>query len=587
MKEIDPITLAVVRGRLTQIAEEMDVVLMKAAFSQIIAEQRDLSSGVYAAWTGETIAQGPRGLPIFNATMQYACQALLKAFDPKEFQPEDIFMFNDPYIGGTHLPDMKLFKPFFYEGKYIALLANTGHWMDIGGPNPGGFQPDSTSAYADGIRIPPIKLFDKGKMNNEVLDVVFANVRNPEDRKADLWAQFAGLNAGETRLKALVDEYGPELILSCFEELFNRSEKQMRANIREIPDGTYSYTDYLDNDGYVDHPVKLHLDITIKGDTMFFDFSKSDPPNKGATNIGRFTTISVCHLAIKHIYPEVPINGGCFRVLDFNIPETTFVGAKHPVSTGSYLEPVLRVVDVVFGCMAQAVPERTPAACFGTNFVMTVASQRPDRTFDMVLYPGAGGYGGTRQTDGLTHGTTPISMANFPVAEAAEQICPILTEFVRVREDSAGPGFHRGGFGTSFALRMLSDGVIISSAADRSDMKPFGVVGGKSAASLKIVFHRKDGDFVMPMRSKGVLTLNKDEIIECDTPGGGGYGDPLRRDPLTVLQEVIRGFIRIRSAWEDYGVKIETKEGSDGEVIYSLNKEETLQRRQQLSKQGH
>jgi N-methylhydantoinase B len=202
----------------------------------------------------------------------------------------------------------------------------------------------------------------------------------------------------------------------------------------------------------------------------------------------------------------------------------------------------------------------------------------------MVLYPGAGGYGGTRQTDGLTHGTSPISMANFPVAEAAEQACPILTEYEKVRENSAGAGFHRGGCGTSFALRMLSDGIIISSVADRVDRSPFGVAGGSSAAPLKIIFHGSDGDFEMPMRSKGVVTLNKDEIVECHTPGGGGYGEPFERDPQTVLQDVIRRFISPQSAWEDYGVKIEIKEGADDERIYSLNEQETLQRRKELSK---
>jgi N-methylhydantoinase B len=584
---VDPITLAVVRGRLEQIVDEMDAVLVRAAFSQIIAEQNDRADSIHHPVTGETLAQGEGAIPVFNSAMQFTVQILMQEVGIENFSSGDVYMCNDPFMGGTHMPDVKLIKPFFFEGRLFSILANTGHWADIGGNQIGGFSAGNTETYHDGIRIPGIKLIDKGILNKEALKVILANVRNPSWEEGDLQAQLNALSVGESRLNQLINGYGPEVIAECFDELLNRSEEEMRSYIREMPDGTYSFTDYLDNDGIVDSPLKIHLEVTVQGDSMLFDFQGTSPPGKGFTHMSRYTTMSAVHLSMKHIYPDFPINGGCFRPIRIQIPDTTCISAQLPSSVSGYLEPVNRVIDVVFGAMAQVVPDRTPAQSFGTNLIVAIGGRHSGTNrYFVVSYPGSGGYGASRESDGLVHGPTLLGRAAFPRVETAERVAPIMVEYLKIREGSGGAGMNRGGCGTSFIVKLLGHEATASILGDRVDHHPKGLLGGASALPTEVRIRRQDGQVQMlPLRSKGVVSLSKGDEIECHSPGGGGYGDPMQRDPEKVLEDLTRGYVSETVALETYGVKLKVENGPAGAVSYQLDREATDRLREGYRKQ--
>ena len=574
---VDPITLAVVKGGLEQIVDEMDAIIVRAAFSPVISEQLDRASGVFHPRTGEVVAQGRLTLPIFMTAMQFSVQAAMAAAGRRGgFRPGDIYILNNPYLGGTHLPDVKLVMPVFQGEEILALLAACGHWNDIGGSTPGGFAPGATEIHQEGLLINPVPLYREGRLQEDLLGLLLDNVRVPEERRGDLQAVVSALQVGAGRYTDLIARYGADTVNACFDELNDRSEQHMRALIREIPDGTYLFEDAVDNDGHVPSPLLVHLALTVAGDRMTFDFTRSSAPARGPVNLPRKTCIASCQIAIKHIFPEVTINGGCFRPFDYVIPPSTFVGAEYPSPISGYLESVGRVISVVFGAMSQALPERTPADLFGTTGVITMAGTHPERgNYYVMLFPGAGGYGGNPQGDGLVNGTTALGAANFPSVESVEHRVPVRVERLAIRDGSGGAGRHRGGCGTAYRYRSLTGEIAVAVLGDRRDFLPFGVLGGKPAAGADVVFGSPEGEFRLPFVTKGRRNLARGEVVEYLSPGGGGYGDPLERDPERVLRDAVLGYISREQAREDYGVVLEPRAGSDGLVSWTLDRTAT------------
>ncbi len=308
---IDPVTLAVLKGRLEQIADEMDATLFRSAFNPIIAEAHDASHGLYEAGTGDTLVQGKSGLPIFVGVMAFAVKAAIdKAARDGDLADGDVYIFNDPYDGGTHLSDFKLVRPYFRDGKVFCWLASVGHWHDVGGNVPGNYNPVATESHQEGMHIPPVKLVAGGKLSNDIVDILKTNPRQPLSLYGDLNGQLNALDLGAKRLGELLSEYGADTVKTALAELKARAGQLMRANIAELPSGTYSAEDFLDNDGIVDAPLKIALDLTIKGDTMVLDFSRTALPCAGPVNIARSTAIASCYVALKHIFRDVPANAG-------------------------------------------------------------------------------------------------------------------------------------------------------------------------------------------------------------------------------------------------------------------------------------
>ena len=581
---MDAVTLAVVRGALEQIADEMDLHLIHAAISPIISETNDCAHGLFHAETGETIAQGRYGLPVFLANMQFTTQAVLKkAMASGGFKPGDLWILNDPYLGGTHVQDVQMVAPVFVGGTLICLAASTGHWMDVGGSVPGGWAPKATEVHQEGMLIPPVKLYDAGRRNDALVDMFLANVRLPEQIAGDLAAMTNVFQVGQRGVEALIKRYGPDLLAQCIDELVTRSEAQMRAMIADIRPGTYRYSEILDNDGIEDRPLKMELAITVKDGEMLFDFTGTSPRAKGPVNLSRNTAVSTCYVALKHIFPEVPVNGGAFRPTKFVIPPNSVISAEYPTPVGGYLEVVGRLIDLVFGALAQAIPARTPAAAFGTTGVVTASGMHPvQNAFFVGVFPYPGGYGATKGSDGLVNGNTPQSMANFMSLEMSEHRFPLRFDFFALREDSGGSGQWRGGCGTTYGFSVWSE-TLVSVLGDRVDQQPFGIAGGKSAAPNYVAFKTGGKTWIPEMRSKfEKQPLQPGESIVAASPGGGGYGPPLARDLDEVERDLNLGYITPERAEQDYGVVIASRQALGSHGVFTLDREASLRRRAQL-----
>ena len=554
---IDPITLAVIRGNLEQIADEMDATLERMAFSPVISDGFDRASGIYQKDTGEIIVQGPRGLPNFIYVMEFTVRRVIERIG--DAAPEDVYVVNDPYLGGTHLMDVKMVKPFYYKGELTAYLANSGHWADIGGRVPGGFSPQATEIYQEGLRIPPVRLFSQGKLNREVLDLILHNVRVPEERHGDIIAHVTALNVGAERLTKLLDRYGIERVFAAIDEMNDRSERLMRAYISDIPDGRYRFVDHMDSDGVEDKPLKIHLDMKVKGSNVHLDFSGSSPPCRGPLNSVLSTTVAGCFIAFKRVFPEVPINAGCFRPFTYNIPPTTFLHAQppRPVS-GCAAEVCQRIIDVVFGALAQAIPEQCYAAPMGTVTNLAVGGDDPERGYYVFYSFIGGGYGGNYATDGLINGNPTLALARTQALEIFESRYPILFTRYSIREGSAGVGQRRGGLGVIFEFKLLRGEASASLLGDRGRFPPFGILEGGPGAKAKHTFVL-DGEEYVPShitKDEGVF-MRVEDLLRLETPGGGGYGDPLARDPDLVLRDIRRGYLRPEDAETQYGVVLD------------------------------
>jgi N-methylhydantoinase B len=563
MTALDPVTLAVLNGRLVQIADEMDATLYRSAFNPIIAEAHDACHGLYHAETGATLVQGSSGLPIFVGAMAFAVKAVIdKVTKDGGLDPGDTYLFNDPYDGGTHLNDIRLVRPLMRGGRVFAWLASVGHWLDVGGNVPGNFNAKATESFQEGFRIPPIKLVRAGMLQQDIVDILAANSRTPESNWGDLNGQINALDLGEGRLHALLDEYGEDTIAAALAALSRRAEALMRANIAALPDGTYRYDDFLDNDGVTDQPLRIALDLTVHGDRMRLDFSRSAPPCEGPLNIARSTTIACCYVALKHLFTDVPANAGCLAPIEFVIPDTTLLGASAPRPVGGYTETILRVIDAVFGAFAQAAPERAQGSPFATINALSLAGWREHgRKWVMFCFFG-GGLGGNPEGDGLNHSNNPISTATIPPVEILESLYPVMFTQWALRPDSGGPGRHRGGLGAIYEIEVLDEGgAEVFLLGERGRFPPFGVNGGKAAALNRFVYETDEGEKTPPLISKVTdVRLRRGQKVRLETPGGGGFGNPVTRAPERVARDVRLGYVSPAAALRDYKVAV----GNDG-----------------------
>jgi N-methylhydantoinase B len=556
---LDPVTLAVLNGRLVQIADEMDATLYRSAFNPIIAEAHDACHGLYHAETGATLVQGTSGLPIFVGAMAFAVKAVIdKVARDGDLAAGDTFLFNDPYDGGTHLNDFRLVRPLMRAGKVFAWLASVGHWLDVGGNVPGNFNAKATESFQEGFRVPPVKLVRAGELQQDIVDILAANTRVPQSNWGDLNGQLNALDLGERRLNALLDEYGDDTIAAALAALTARAETLMRANIAALPDGTYSCDDFLDNDGVTDTPLRIALDLTIAGESMRLDFSRSAAPCDGPLNIARSTTVACCYVALKHLFTDVPANAGCLAPIEFVIPETTLLAVSAPKPVGGYTETILRVIDVIFGAFAKAAPARANGSPFATINALSLAGWRAHgRRWVMFCFFG-GGLGGNPEGDGLNHANNPISTATIPPIEILESLYPIMFTQWALRPDSGGPGRHRGGLGAIYEIEALADdGAEVFLLGERGKYPPFGVNGGQQASLNRFVFDTDAGETTPPLVSKITdIKIRKGQKVRLETPGGGGFGDPATREPARVLRDVKLGYVSRERAQRDYKVAL-------------------------------
>ncbi len=557
-RHLDPVTLAVIQNGLVQVCNEMDLAFVRAAFSPVIAEGLDRSDGIYHRATGELIAQGDLGLPVFVGTMQFGTQEVIKR--AKAVRPGDVFIVNDPYLGGTHLMDVRFVKPFFYKKRMFAWLANTGHWPDTGGAVPGGFSANATEVEQEGLRLPPVKLWKQGKLDEEILGIILSNIRIADQRMGDIKAQAAALTVGERRLTRLLDRYGAATVERAIVELRHGAERLMRAKIAAIPDGVYRGRSFVDSDGVVDEPLKIELAIAKQGTDLTFDFAGSSPPCAGPMNSVIATTRSSVYLAIKHIFPDVPINAGTYVPLKIIDPRDTFLYAEYPRPvSGCAAEVSQRIAEAVFTALTPALPDELFAAPAGTsgNFALGGVDPASNRSYVMYFFTG-GGYGGSRDGDGISNGCSTIGISKTVPVEILEQRFPILMEEYALHEGSGGAGQQRGGFGLKYKVRLRRGSARASFVMDHGRTGPTGALGGSDGGVNRVTVERNGAIYVPPHLSKDQdIRVEQGDSITVKTPGGGGYGDPMRREPALVARDVRRGYYTPAEAREKFGVALD------------------------------
>ena len=544
---IDPVTLAVIQAGLQQVCDEMDMTFSRAAFSPVIAEADDRSDGIYSADDGSLIAQGSKGLPVFVGVMQFSTRTIIDRILNGETaapEPGDIYIVNDPYLGGTHLMDVRFAMPVWRAGRIYCWLSNTGHWPDTGGAVPGGFSASAISAEQEGLRIPPVKLFKKGILDSEIWQIICSNIRVSEQRIGDVQAQAGALLVGAQRLGLLLDRYGDATVSEAIVSMRERAAGQMRAMIRLIPDGSYRAVAIVDSDGVVDAPLKIDLTVVKLAETLTFDFSKSSPPCMGPMNSVRATTLSSVYLAMRHIFPDVPISAGAFEPLTVLGIEGTFLDAHYPRPvSGCAAEVSQRIAEAVFAALVQAIPDRVTAAPAGTSGNFGLGGHDPATGQDYVMYQiSGGGYGGNADHDGLSNGCSTIGISKAPPVEIMEQKFPVLYRHYALHEGSGGAGTHRGGFGLDYEIELLRGEARASFVMDHGRTGPLGALGGQDGAVNRVEVSRGAETFVPPHLSKAQdIILSPGDRVRVRTPGGGGFGDPSRRDAALIAEDVRLG----------------------------------------------
>ena len=559
---LDPVTLAVIQASLQQVCDEMDLTFSRAAFSPVIAEANDRSDGIYSATDGSLIAQGSKGLPVFVGVMQFSTRKIIERIASGETaapEPGDIYIVNDPYLGGTHLMDVRFAMPFWRDGKIMCWLSNTGHWPDTGGAVPGGFSASAISAEQEGLRIPPVKLFKRGQMDREIWQMICSNIRVSEQRIGDVQAQAGALLVGAERLTGLLDRYGDDVVQQAISLMRDLAARQMRAMIGSIPLGVYTAKAFVDSDGVVNEPLVIALKVERRRNDLTFDFAGSSPPCIGPMNSVRATTLSSVYLAMRHIFPDVPISAGAFEPLLVTGIEGTFLDAQYPRPvSGCAAEVSQRIAEAVFAALVKAIPDLVTAAPAGTSGNFGLGGHDPEKGRDYVMYQiSGGGYGGNVNHDGLTNGCSTIGISKAPPIEIMEQNFPILYRRYAIHEGSGGAGQHRGGFGLDYEIELLRGDARASFVMDHGRTGPLGALGGSDGAVNRVEVTRGGQMFVPEHLSKAQdIALRPGDLVRVRTPGGGGYGDPALRDPKLVADDLRLGRYTAEQAARLFGTKL-------------------------------
>ncbi len=553
---IDPITLEVVRNKLDAIADEMEITLLKSSHSAVVKEALDASAAIFDA-EGRQIAQAAAS-PIHLGMIIPAVNRFVQKFPLESMRDGDVYVLNDPFDGGTHLPDIVMTMPVFEGDRLIAMVTAITHHQDMGGRSPGSTPVDATEIYQEGLRIPPMKLYDEGRLNTTLLEIVERNVRIPAVVIGDIYGQFAACHVGKQGVLSLAARLGADALAAYMHELLDRAERLTRGAIEAIPDGSYHFVDYLDNDGVnLDRLVRIEATITVSGSDLTVDFTGSDAQVAGPINCVPASTLSAVYYVLKvAIGREVPNNAGCYRPVRVVMPEGSIVNARLPAAVNSRSIVVRRIVDCMLGALTKAIPGKLPAASNGHPLVMSIGGIDPADGHQYVTAEiAAGGMGARPSKDGLETIQTDTSNAQNIPAEALELEFPIRVSYWRLREDSGGAGRFRGGLGFEKGFEVLRGTARISHRGERHLTAPWGLFGGGPGARSRSVL-RPQGKAEVQIRSKLEFTMDPGDFLDVWTTGGGGFGDPLERAPELVLADVLDRKVSVQAARSEYGVVI-------------------------------
>jgi N-methylhydantoinase B len=562
---VDPITLEVVCEGLIAIVREMRATVIRASYSPVIWDMDDFSCALFDP-LGQMIAQS-EDHPGHVLPMPWSVRCAMEDFEG-DLRPGDVILLNDSYRGGTHLNDVTMLYPLFDGDELIIFPAVRAHWSDVGGGAPGSYSGLNTNIYQEGVRIPPIKIVEEGRLNRAAMALLLNNMRLPEDRRGDFNASLGACRIAESRIRRLLAKYGRKTVLDCITLNLDRSERRLRARIATLPRGEYVYEDYLEfyQEGGFD-PVLMRLTLTIAGDEIVANFAGSSPQVPGVVNSTLATTGAGVLVAVKAVLdPEGPINHGTFRPIRLLAPEASIVDVKLDAPAGAHGEVRKRAVSVMLGALAQVVPALVSGDLCGTSFPNAMGGRDGRRQRDYVYYEApAGGNGAFLEGDGASAwGNIDFgNVRTIQSAEALESGMPLHVERSELRCDSGGEGTMRGGLGLRRELRLLEGESRYSVLSDRAVLPPFGVAGAGPAAPVKVSL-RRDGtevDFATPGKVTGVA-IRAGDIVVMQSAGGGGYGEPLAREPDRVRDDVRAGYVSPERARLGYGVLLT----SNGEV---------------------
>jgi N-methylhydantoinase B len=544
----DPARFEVVKNALTSAAEEMKIVLAKTAYSPLLKVAGDYSCGIFDI-AGNMVAQGP-DLPIHLGSMPDAVRAVVRAFP--DVTPGDVFIHNDPYQGGSHLPDVNVVAPAYFGDRLLGFGCVRAHWPDIGSATPGSYGA-VTEIYGEGLRLPPVRLYRAGKPDPGIEAIIFANVRTPAERLGDLRAQVAANRRAEARLAALAEKYGADVLLGIMAEVQDYSETMMRAALRSLPNGEASFSDIFDGDGVIaageteDRTFTVRLCVRKFGDSISVDFTGSDPAVAGPMNAPLTVTASGVFCALKMIVDPgslIPPNSGCWRPVSVTAPEGCVVNARLPAPVVyANHEMSHRIADMVMAAMFQITPRTVMAGSQGTSAVVTFGGTDYRSGERYVSYESVkGGFGARPVKDGINAVASTISnMMNTPI-EILEMSFPLRVEEYSIIPDSGGPGTWRGGLGVRRVWRVLERDAHAAVCCERTVTPPFGLAGGSPGAAAKLTLRLPDGS-ARKLTSKGGFTAPAGALVEVEAPGSGGYGPPTGRDRAALAEDLADGYV--------------------------------------------
>ena len=553
----DAITTEIIAHRLRAATDEMWGTLIKTAYSPNIKERKDCSVACFTA-AGELISLSAAS-PLHLSSLMGMVQNLTTRFSPAEMKPGDVFLTNDPYVGGgSHLPDLTVTTPVFADGELVAYVSSLAHHSDIGGKVAGSESADCTSIFQEGLRLPPVRLMDANGINRDVFDIVLLNSRTPHHRDGDLKAQIASNMLGARRVQEVFAHFGRETTLASITALFDYAEARTRAEIAKIPDGTYENEDYIDHDGVTARNVKLRIAVTIAGDRIRFDFSGSDPQVAGARNMVLCATLAGVYHAVKAVCdPSLPPNAGYFRAIDVYAPPGSIANAVPPAACGDRGATINILGDLLIGALTKAAPERGMAGC-GSRQGMVFSGVDPrNRQYfvDYEVYAGAAG--ALYDRDGMDAVRVHASVTENAPAEATEQEFPLVIDRYELIEDSGGPGRHRGGLGVRLDVRILAEQAKLAGRGLRQTLPAPGCFGGRDGTTSRFVL-----DPGGPKETKlpsvfSDLQVETGVVVRLETPSAAGFGPAAERDRALVLEDIRSGKVSLDAAQRDYGVTLD------------------------------
>lgn len=572
-QKLDTVTVEVVRNLLMSIAEETYGVIIRSAYSTNMKERHDVCTAVIDP-EGNSVAQ-VESLAALLGSMLSVVPNIYEKFGRESIQPGDMFIANDPYHGGgNHLPDIVLAAPAFCGDTLVGWIANIAHHSDIGGKVPGSTSGDADSLFQEGLRIPVVRIRQGGKLIQSVMDLILDNTRVPQERYGDLTAQMSANLIGVQRLQDAYCQYGA-VLHGCMEELIRYSERRVRAVVSKLPDGVYSYTDYVDGcgDKYPD-PLPICVKITVEGENMTLDFTGTADQIDAPINVPWPCTKADVFFAIKAMLgPDIPANEGINRAIRLIAPEGCILNPREPAPIGAQIDCSQRVPDTIFGALAPVLPQRVVTAGNGACTTTILSGKGQTGTDSVFIFHEvvAGGGGASQYYDGLSGVQVNMTnTSNMPIEATEMEFPEILVRAYELEQDSGGAGRHRGGLGICREVEVRQDDVLYTGLGDRHKFHPWGLEGGKPGGTGAFYRVRTDGDIQHLGHKTTSLRLDRGDIIRVTTPGAGGYGDPMERPEMVVLEDVIQRKVSIQKAKEDYGVVLTEQDG-----VLTVNQEAT------------